>query len=204
MEHIPRPQNNEGIRILNPFDNAAVKKETADENRAYLQRVTDDRKASGLGPNPFIGRVTGVEQRSGDSVARYTPSPEAVVTDQNEVLNRALPLNQSRLAQVETPGDGGSAGYSVKPTGSNSTVLTGPDGKVHGTMTVNPGKTNNVLGKSGSLRRRNTGLGDWVNPKDFEYLTKSALFIGLTPEEYVNLPLHPKVETINRFFFPAG
>lgn len=204
MEHIPRPENNEGLKTLNSFDNLAMKKETADNNRAYLQRVTEDRKASGLGANPFIGRITGVEQRSGDTVAKYTPSPEAVVTDQNEILERANPLNQSKLDQVNMLNDGGGSGYNVKQTGSNSTVLTGPDGKVHGTMTVNPVKATNSLGKASSLKRRNTGLGDWVNPKDFEYLTKSALFIGLTPEEYVALPLSSNVETINQFFFPQG
>ena len=78
-----------------------------------------------------------------------------------------------------------------------------PSEAMGGETTPNVVKMSNELVNSG-LRRRNTGIGDWVNPKDFEYLSKSAAFNILTKEEYANLPLHPKVESIHEFFFPQG
>lgn len=71
-----------------------------------------------------------------------------------------------------------------------------------------PSVEERVVEKTSSLRRRNTGImvdGDvWVNPKDFDYMAKSAMFIGMTPIEYSKLPPAETKERIDSFFFPEG
>lgn len=208
MEHIPRPPESSDL-VKNPqFAGDSVKNENMLHNRAVLEDVTARRKASGLPPNPFLGRVTGVQQTTGGVTTEYRPSPNAIVTDQNEMLEKAVPMHQSKVDQQSLLSNGGlGSGYSVKPSSTNGvSELLGPDGKVHGTIgkpqvntEVNPALP---LGKSGGLKRRNTGIGDWVNPEDFQYLEKSALWKGITPEEYSNLPLSPNREGIIQFFLP--
>ena len=206
MEHIPRPPESPDL-VQNPqFASDSVKNENIEHNRAILENRTIQRKASGLPPNPFLGRVTGVEQTTGGVTTQYKPSSNAIVTDQQEALQRAVPAHQSVTDGIDllSGNDANGSGYQTKNTGGGSSQLIGPDGKVHGTMQVNPSKAvpNLGLGKSSELKRRNTGIGDWVNPEDFQYLEKSALWKGITPEEYSNLPLSPNQEGIIQFFLP--
>jgi len=205
MEHIPRPPESSDL-VQNPqFSGAGIQNENMLHNRAVLEDVTARRKASGLPPNPFLGRVTGVQQTTGGVTTYSKPGKDSIVTDQNEFLNQAAPMHQSAVDGLDLlHGTTDNNGYSVKPLGDGVSQLMGPDGKVHGTMQVNPSKSvpNLGLGKSGGLKRRNTGIGDWVNPEDFQYLEKSALWKGITPEEYSNLPLSPNREGIIQFFLP--
>jgi hypothetical protein len=206
MEHIPRPPESPDLVQSPQFASDSVKNENIEHNRAILENRTIQRKASGLPPNPFLGRVTGVQQTTGGVTTQYKPSSNAIVTDQQEALQRAVPAHQSVTDGIDLLSGNGSngSGYQTKDNGNGSSQLMGPDGKVHGTMQVNPSKAepNLGLGKSGGLKRRNTGIGDWVNPEDFQYLEKSALWKGITPEEYSNLPLSPTTEGIIQFFLP--
>jgi hypothetical protein len=206
MEHIPRPPESPDL-IQNPqFASPALKEENRQHNLSILQAKTEQRKSLGLPPNPFLGRVTGVEQTTGGVTTQYKPSSNAIVTDQNEALERATPMHGSKVDQVDMLNGNGpdNSGFKVNNTGNGGSQLIGPDGKVHGTMQVNPAKPVQPLAKSGSLRRRNTGIGDWVNPEDFKYLNKSAAYMGVTPEEYIELPISEKPDTIVNFFTPFG
>jgi hypothetical protein len=206
MEHIPRPPESPAL-IQNPqFAGPALKEENRQHNLSILQAKTDQRKSLGLPPNPFLGRVTGVEQTTGGVTTQYKPSSNAIVTDQNEALERAVPMHGSKVDQVDMLNGNGpdNSGFKVNNTGNGTSQLIGPDGKVHGSMKLNPPKPLQPLAKAGSLKRRNTGIGDWVNPEDFKYLSKSANYIGVTPQEYIELPIASEPDTIINFFTPFG
>ena len=205
MEHIPRPPESPDLIQNSQFAGESLKNENREHNFNVLVNHAENNHAHNLPPNPFIGRVTGVQQTTGGVTTYTKPGKNSIVTDQNEFLNQATSMHQSKVDELDLQHGGvDQGGYSVKPQDNGSTQLLGPDGKVHGTMQVNPAKPTQPLAKSGSLKRRNTGIGDWINPEDFKYLSKSASYIGLTPEEYIGLPMSEKPDTIINFFTPFG
>ncbi len=221
---LPRPDDSGTlIRHDNQFDHGYPPEDVA-HNREVLENRVAERKASGLPPNPFIGRVVGVDMPDSNGNT-YRHKPTNFTADQHEVV-------QTAKNQIDT--GGGSSGYRVVPTANGGNQLIGPDGQVHGTMTPAapkaPGappaapRQSMIEGipskdwfaqhgvtppvKTGGLFRRNTGILEdgevWVNPEDFNYLDKSAMFIGLTPEDYSKLPPSSAPEGIRSFFFPVG
>jgi hypothetical protein len=223
---------------------------TPEENRARLQEMADYRHANNI---PAPGRITHIDSQTGQVGTRFTPDNRYGNEDNLRQLasqqhQSAVDADQLTRHSMDMPNDPRYKNQSAesynqlhpkdKPINADS-VLTGPGGKVVGTMSSRAATPEEMAAyhkkpsmidgipsaqywaqhggapktyaqsggypeKRGQLRRRNTGIGEWVNPKDFEYLSKSAAYNTLTPEEYVNLPLHPRVEKIHEFFFPQG
>jgi hypothetical protein len=223
---------------------------TPEENRARLQEMADYRHANNI---PAPGRITHIDSQTGQVGTRFTPDNRYGTEDNLRQLasqqhQSAVDADQLTRHSMDMPNDPRYKNQSAesynqlhpkdKPINADS-VLTGPGGKVVGTMSSRAATPEEMAAyhkkpsmidgipssqywaqhggapktyaqnggypeKRGQLRRRNTGIGEWVNPKDFEYLSKSAAFNVITKEEYVNLPLHPRVESIHEFFFPQG
>jgi hypothetical protein len=166
------------------------------------------------GAGTLIGEVGGSIAGTAGSTALYdkifggnTPTKPTATAPQNQPA--ANPEHFNNLVESKGMPAGEGQKNSIPALGQPNTPIVPakpafqPSEAMGGKSTANVIKMSSEV-KTNNLKRRNTGIGDWVNPKDFEYLSKSAAFNIISPEEYADLPLHPKVESIHEFFFPQG
>jgi hypothetical protein len=174
-------------KVLQNALNVNMKKNIAAHNAGVGQPVAEN-------SNPV-----NPTQATGPAAPTEAPETYSGATENGKLT----PTVATQLAQ----GEGQKS--NIPPLGSPNTPVSPPVTPVKPSEAMGGASTPDVIKmssevKTSNLKRRNTGIGDWVNPKDFEYLSKSAAFNIISPEEYADLPLHPKVESIHEFFFPQG